>query len=64
MALPTCRPNRPAAWFATVEDIFSFKGILDQQDRLTLAVATFAEEQLQQIDDILELRPCPLDVFN
>ena len=64
MALPPFRPNRPAAWFATVEDIFTFKGILDQRDRLTLAVASFAEDQLQQIDDILELRPRPLDVFN
>jgi hypothetical protein len=64
VALPPFRANRPAAWFATVEDIFTFKGILDQRDRLTLAVASFAEDQLQQIDDILELRPRPLDVFN
>ena len=64
MALPPFRTNRPAAWFATVEDIFTLKGIHDQRDRLTMAVASFPEDQLQQIDDILELRPRPLDIFN
>ena len=64
VALPPFRTNRPAAWFATVEDIFTLKGIHDQRDRLTMAVASFPEDQLQQIDDILELRPRPLDIFN
>ena len=63
VALPPYRPNRPAAWFAAVEGIFRYKGVSDQRDQLTLALPSFAEEQLQQIDDIIELHPQPLDIF-
>jgi len=64
VALPPFRVNRPASWFDTVNDIFRLKGVRDQRDRLTLAVSHFAEEQLQQIDDLLELRPRPVDIFD
>ena len=63
VALPPYRPNRPAAWFAAVDGIFRYKGVLDQRDQLTLALPSFAEEQLQQIDDIIKLQPQPLDIF-
>jgi hypothetical protein len=64
VALPPFRVNRPASWFDTVNDIFRLKGVRDQRDRLTFAVSFFAEEQLQQIDDLLELRPRPADIFD
>ena len=63
VALPPYRPNRPAAWFVAVDSIFRYKGVLDQRDQLTLALPSFTEEQLQQIDDIVELQPQPLDIF-
>jgi len=63
VVLPAFRPTRPAAWFAAIEDIFRLRGVTDQRDQFAYAYAKLEEEQMQQVDDILEMRPLPPDAF-
>jgi hypothetical protein len=61
--LPPYRPNRPNAWFVAVANVFRVKRVVDQHDMLAFMLPYFAEQQLLQIDDILEMDPLPRDVF-
>jgi len=64
VVLPSFRPTRPAAWFAAVEDVFRLRGVSDQRDMFAFAYAKLEEAQMQQVDDILEMRPLPPDAFS
>ena len=64
VVLPAFRPTRPAAWFGAVEDVFRLRGVTDQRDQFAFAYAKLEEAQLQQVDDIIEMRPLPPDAFN
>ena len=61
--LPPYRPNRPGAWFTAVANVFRVKRVDDQHDMLAFMLPYFAEQQLLQIDDILEMDPLPRDVY-
>ena len=61
--LPPFKPKRPAAWFAQCEDLFRMRGIADQRDMFALCYNMLGDEQQEQVDDIAEQRPRPLDAF-
>jgi hypothetical protein len=63
IVLPPFRASRPAAWFAAVEDVFQLRGVTDQRDMFAYCYAALGEDQLLQVDDLIELRPRPLDAF-
>ncbi len=63
VVLPPFRPSRPSAWFAAVEDVFQLRGVTDQRDMFAYCYAALGEDQLLQVDDLIELRPRPLDAF-
>jgi hypothetical protein len=64
VVLPPFRASRPAAWFGAVDDVFRLRGITDQRDMFAFAYAKLEEAQLQQVDDIVEMRPLPADAYN
>ena len=63
VVLPSFRPTQPAAWFAAVEDVFRLRGDSDQRDMFAYAYAKLEEGQMQQVDDILEMRLLPPGAF-
>ena len=63
VVLPPFRPARPAAWFAAVEDVFQLRGVTDQREMFAYCHAALGEDQLLQVDDLIEMRPRPLDAF-
>ena len=61
--LPPFKPKRPAAWFAQCEDLFRMRGVADQRDMFALCYNMLGDEQQEQVDDIAEQRPRPVDAF-
>jgi hypothetical protein len=56
LRLPDFWPDMPQVWFIFRESKFRVKGVMEEADKIDLALSSLLKESLRQVNDVLE---CP-----